>query len=83
MKQFSLRHLLTEVALLAGFLGLARFVVTNTPFEYPLDHLLALALAGLVGAFIGGLFHHYWLGALIGAVTWLVMGIIMIQFIRV
>ena len=70
MKQFNLRQLLVEVALLGTFLGLARWVYGDLPSVIRLI-LLPATMAGIAGAFIGGLTRRYWFGALIGTVSWL------------
>jgi hypothetical protein len=68
--QFTTRQLFIELTIVAAFFGLARFMDT-THLSDPIDYLLPAVLAGLVGAFVGGVRRQYLFGAIIGFVSWL------------
>jgi len=77
--KFNARQLAIELAIIASYIGLVEIVVTApVPVDYFGWVFLTTALSGLVGAFVGGLCHRYWFGALIGAIAWLTVAITLI-----
>ena len=69
MKPFGQQHILTETALLFGIVALAWLTMTKGPFHDPWGFVVYFALSGLIGAFLGGIFRHFWLGALVAVVS--------------
>ena len=73
---FTVRQVFIEIALIAAFLGLARLPTANVGH---LDAILYFAarpiLTAIAGAFIGGLVHRYFLGAIAAILSWLAVGL--------
>ena len=61
--QFSLRDLFIQTAIVSAYLALSWLEFAH---RISIPYLIPAALAGVAGAFIGGLFRQYMLGALIG-----------------